>query len=594
MGALAAQSCGFPQHEFSDKAFYGAGGSGGYDASAGGTVAVSGGATSTGGAGGANGGTTAMGTGGLIIAREGGRSRFEGGFDTGGNPGLDAGPQDAGDAGPRCTLGLSFCSGTCVDLLSDDTHCGTCETKCVAPDICNAGNCAPPCSQGLTLCGGNCVDINSDENHCGTCSNACGTGQLCDTGTCVVDCGTLTRCGTSCFDTQTDVNHCGGCTNPCNTGEKCSGGVCSANCTTPFVNCSNTCVDTTSNQDNCGACGAPCTAQQKCVNGSCQKLVENCTNGVDDDNNGLADCADPACAAYACASTPSGWTGPIALWTGAAGAAPACSAAGPYPSGVLNAHSGLSTPGYTCPACNCAPSGGSACSSLSFYYDTTPGCTASTAWTVTVAPDGKCESVALSSATPSANSSQLEDAPSTYVTGSCVPNQGTPQFPDATWSGDVLGCGTGPSTPNGGGCAVGACVPKPKAPFGAHLCIFRSGVATCPSEYPTQTPAASQFYETWSEGRTCSTCGCGAPHCGGTVHTFTDQACTANDTVVAIDGTCSTIPQDPTQGGGGLGSRTDSRSIRWDNGGPVCGTVSSQLQGSPTPDSPVTVCCQGT
>jgi hypothetical protein len=343
--------------------------------------------------------------------------------------------------------------------------------------------------------------------------------------------------------------------------------------------------------DHCGGCSTVCGAQQGCVNGGCVDLVENCQNGVDDDNNGLADCADPACTAgYTCARTPSGWTGPIALWVGTAGAAPACSASGSYGADLLDAHAGIKVPSYTCPSCNCTPDSSAACSPLSFFYDTSAGCTDTTAWTVTVTDSGTCQQVALGAAHPSAHSSQLDAAPSTFVSGSCTGSQATPVFPNASWAQDVRFCGSPATT--GGGCAQGQCVPNPTAPFGTKVCIFTEGVATCPSDYPVQTPASSQFYESWSEGRSCTACNCGSPKCGGTVHAFTDLNCTQNDTVVAIDGTCSTIPNDPTQGGSGFPSSTDTRSVQWDKGGPICGTVTSALQGAPKLESAVTVCCQ--
>jgi hypothetical protein len=39
-------------------------------------------------------------------------------------------------------------------------------------------------------------------------------------------------------------------------------------------------------------------------------------------------------------------------------------------------------------------------------------------------------------------------------------------------------------------------------------------------------------------------------------------------------------------------AKEDTLSIRWDNGGAVCGQSPSNLLGSPVPDSPLTVCCQ--
>jgi hypothetical protein len=347
-------------------------------------------------------------------------------------------------------------------------------------------------------------------------------------------------------------------------------------------------VNTSTDDQNCNGCSKPCGQSQGCVAGVCKNLIEDCQNGSDDDRDGKIDCADTDCqTGFVCAGAPSGWTGPVALWVGGAGAAPACSGAGAYPANLLAAHDGLSTPNYTCPACSCTPSSGSSCKPLNFYYDQTAVCDPlAKAWTVSAQPSGQCNAVALSQANPSAHSSQLIGSPASYVTGSCVGGQPTPQFPAASWTSDLVACGNSPAS--GGGCSVGQCFAKPKAPFGAQLCIFRSGVASCPSEYPVQRPGASrQFYEAWLEGRSCSACSCGAPSCGGTVHAFTDGACTENDTVVAIDGSCTTIPLDPSRTGS-----IDTRGMRWDDAGAVCGSPTSQLSGAPQPNSPVTVCCQ--
>jgi hypothetical protein len=602
VAVLAASSCGFPDHHFiADDEFYGkanpSGGSGGADASVGvggssGTSVAAGGGVGAGGARSSGGGSSIGGAfdSGTTQHIEGGRPKPDGGYS--GQPGaggaFDGGPE-GGDSGPVCGPGLTSCSGTCVDLLSDNGHCGDCKTVCAGSDVCTKGSCAAPCTSGLTECSGVCVDLTSDSNNCSKCGTACPPGFVCDQSTCKVACDTGSRCGsaTICYDIQTDPTHCGASCTPCSPGQLCSGGTCKTQCTAPFDACgSNTCYNLQSDDQHCGDCATKCTAQQACQGGQCKTLVEDCQNGVDDDRDNLVDCADPDCSAFTCASTPSGWTGPIAIWAGTAGTGPSCSASGGYASELLSAHDGLSAPGYTCPGCTCTPSSDAACSALTFWYDTTTTCSSSTAWTVNVTPDGQCHAVTLGQANPSARSSQLIPPVSSYISGSCVGSQPPPKFPAASWSTDVRGCGG--LTTNGGGCTVGQCLPKPAAPFGAKLCIFKSGITSCPLEYPVQKPAAStQYYETWTEGRTCSQCSCSQPKCGGTVHTYTDTACTTDDTVAAIDGSCTTIPADPTQS-----SRADTRSTKWVNAGPVCGNVTSTLSGAPQPDSPVTVCCQ--
>src|SRR5689334_5880623 len=61
---------------------------------------------------------------------------------------------------------------------------------------------------------------------------------------------------------------------------------------------------------------------------------EDCTNGVDDNDDGLIDCADPGCSGYACVSViPMGWQGYVALYDGPAAKDPGCG--GDFPRSVF-------------------------------------------------------------------------------------------------------------------------------------------------------------------------------------------------------------------------------------------------------------------
>ncbi|MBI2393807.1 MAG: hypothetical protein HYV09_29820 [Deltaproteobacteria bacterium] len=48
----------------------------------------------------------------------------------------------AEDASPTCSGGLSFCSGSCVDLQNDNTNCGSCGLTCAEMETCVAGKCS--------------------------------------------------------------------------------------------------------------------------------------------------------------------------------------------------------------------------------------------------------------------------------------------------------------------------------------------------------------------------------------------------------------------------------------------------------------------
>jgi hypothetical protein len=68
------------------------------------------------------------------------------------------------------------------------------------------------CSQGQTRCGDRCVNLKTNERHCGSCSNRCGSKQTCCQGRCV--------------NLQRSERHCGSCSNRCAADEECVKGEC--------------------------------------------------------------------------------------------------------------------------------------------------------------------------------------------------------------------------------------------------------------------------------------------------------------------------------------------------------------------------------
>ena len=68
------------------------------------------------------------------------------------------------------------------------------------------------CSQGQTRCGDRCVNLQTNERHCGSCRNRCGPNQTCCKGRCV--------------NLKKNENHCGSCSNRCDEGEECVDGEC--------------------------------------------------------------------------------------------------------------------------------------------------------------------------------------------------------------------------------------------------------------------------------------------------------------------------------------------------------------------------------
>ncbi len=214
-----------------------------------------------------------------------------------------------------CAPPTVVCDGSCVDTSISLLHCGGCGAACAPGASCAAGACT--CPSGQILCAGACVDPSTSLTHCGAsgdCSGAsagmaCSAGAVCSGGSCGSTCASgTTRCGAGCTDLSRDSANCGACGTSCpaapNALASCTASVCSIACTSGFLDCDgstgNGCeVDPSSDAAHCGSCGDACGAGQRCSGGTCAAIPEICTNAIDDDADGLTDCADPDCAASA-------------------------------------------------------------------------------------------------------------------------------------------------------------------------------------------------------------------------------------------------------------------------------------------------------
>tara|TARA_B100000609_G_scaffold199150_1_gene200904 strand:- start:16679 stop:19822 length:3144 start_codon:yes stop_codon:yes gene_type:complete len=172
---------------------------------------------------------------------------------------------------PACRGHLSGCAGKCVDLKTDNQHCGACGHRCKSDEFCKAGQCAPKnCLNGETLCGATCHVLSSSNQHCGACHNACKNGFSCRKGQCIEQCGpSTTLCGTTCHDLNSSSKHCGQCDHVCQSGYQCRQGQCELHCKVGTTVCGTTCADLQTDKLHCGGCNKACKQDEACVLGGC-------------------------------------------------------------------------------------------------------------------------------------------------------------------------------------------------------------------------------------------------------------------------------------------------------------------------------------
>ena len=137
---------------------------------------------------------------------------------------IDGGGDSGGDA-ISCTGDLRPCNGSCVDITSNQSHCGDCGITCDGNSVCREGTCE--CPRYHEPCNGVCEPVHVDGDNCGSCGNTCGAGEACSSGACKTTClPGRSICGNSCVNKETDNQHCGGCGVTCGSDEGCVNGNC--------------------------------------------------------------------------------------------------------------------------------------------------------------------------------------------------------------------------------------------------------------------------------------------------------------------------------------------------------------------------------
>ncbi|AUX22320.1 uncharacterized protein SOCEGT47_028210 [Sorangium cellulosum] len=334
---------------------------------------------------------------------------------------------------------------------------------------------------------------------------------------------------------------------------------------------------------------------------------EDCSNGVDDDDDNLVDCADPACGAFVCASAvPDGWIGYFALFDGDPAEDPGCPADFPSEQPFLG-NRDPSAPPARC-TCSCGPAEGQTCKELETVVITTGdapcgsesycvGTLETPGWKLdactgpdgiyggnrTCGPGGDCTEDTGVPCTVSVMASPLE-----ATGGACAPNAVDVQRPSFRWT--RLGRACAAAEPLGRGCNLGqVCAPRPPAPFESGLCIAKDGDSACPPGAYTEKHV---FFTDHEDSRGCrDDCTCSAPS-GGTCPTmitlYSDSPMHTCATPVATvpAGGCRDVAGNPAV----VGRKATAPGPP--SGGacaPSGGTPSGEVRGT----RPRTFCCRG-
>lgn len=303
--------------------------------------------------------------------------------------------------------------------------------------------------------------------------------------------------------------------------------------------------------------------------GSCPPCApEICTNGLDDDKDGKADCADDECGQYKCvvASGVYGWTGPVVV-----------NASGLCDESLSPAYSGgwlgqITDPGCGVGTCACDEPTGGSCGPPSLMTYSSEDCSGSgDFYTLN---KGQCRQVPITA-------DSLRILPGTPQGGTCAASGSPGARLAPQWTLPVAACLTGAGCPGGS-----VCTTDPTT-WGEQrlLCLVREGTHTCPPGWSNQNPPAA-LYTSFDDQRVCSSCECSPPF-GGTcssqkVSTFdSGWGCMGADVLLPADGTCRMQVPDAAE---------------WDGDGtsPIGMTCdpSAAVQGSVQPSGLVTVCCR--
>jgi hypothetical protein len=304
------------------------------------------------------------------------------------------------------------------------------------------------------------------------------------------------------------------------------------------------------------------------------------TTGLDDtgtsEDGSSDDAAEPQCPpTHECVpAPPEGWEGPVALLESPVAEdeeGPECG--GSHPDASMVGYRDLVAPPAEC-SCACGPAVDVSCS-LSVtvrFWGSDPTCSE------TIPAQYQFYSTTcnmLPSAVPA--NSHWTVLPGAILGGSCDPTP-TEQIEPARFTKRVAGCTSNADVQSCG--ETGICSPRPDDTFMDRLCVWRSGRASCPSEFPEDIELFTQV----ADERACAECACEDPVglCDAGTVTLFNQPCNPPIAgVLTANGHCQS-------------SSWQTVSASYGPGEPSAFCVPSEPMsiGVAVPEEPLTVCCR--
>jgi hypothetical protein len=309
----------------------------------------------------------------------------------------------------------------------------------------------------------------------------------------------------------------------------------------------------------------------------------NCLDGVDNDGDGLIDCADPDCSpvVQCVPNAPAGWNGP-ALYLDTRSACPSS-----YPNADDLAETLV--PGTaTCSSCSCT-AGGAACTfPMKVRCGDGPACEQNSRIDFDY-PNTNCVTAIFGVNFDADDQCRLETP--VVSPGTCTAAGGAITRPTPAYQKQSRVC-RGAVT--GGGCASGqACVAKPTQ---HGFCVHRNvadgqSPPACPAGYP-QARTTSRNNGTFSDTRACTACSCGGQvpqnaACSTQLRLYTSLDCSGTETATILgNSTCQQVVNQDTvlRSGHIVPTVTQGTCATAPTGGAVTGAV--------TPTNVTQVCCE--